>query len=67
MHRFQVTTEGGNRLNLTALCESFVNGLWIPAHLSSEQAAHFALDYFKRTIEQEIKLLSIICVGNNPI
>ena len=63
MNRFQVTTEGGNRLNLTALCESFVNGLWIPDHLSSEQAVHFALDYFKRTVEQEIKLLTLKATG----
>ena len=30
-----------------------VNDLWIPAHLDSQQAAVFALDYFKRAVLAE--------------
>jgi hypothetical protein len=36
-----------------------VHDLWIPAHLSPEQAAEFAMDYFKRTILMEMKLLTL--------
>ena len=59
MKRFVVSTEGQNRSNLRQFCEDFVNDLWIPAHLSPEQAAQFAMDYFKRTVQMEMKLLTL--------
>jgi hypothetical protein len=61
MRRFTVCTVGKNQLHLRALCEAFANDLWIPDHLTPEQASNFALDYFTRTIDSELKLLSISC------
>lgn len=45
--QFTATNEGQSRLGLRDLCERFVNDLWIPAHLTDEQALDFAVDYFK--------------------
>jgi hypothetical protein len=58
---FTVTTEGNNQLNMRQLCEEVVNDLWIPSHLTPEQAAGFAVDYFKRMVQQELKLLEVEC------
>jgi hypothetical protein len=59
MKRNIVSTEGHARSKLRQFCEDFVNDLWIPAHLSPEQAAEFAMDYFKRTVLMEMKLLAV--------
>jgi hypothetical protein len=59
MPRFVVTTEGGDRLDLRQLCEDQATGLWVPAHLSGEQAALFALGCFKRAVLAEIELLDV--------
>jgi hypothetical protein len=60
--RFTVTTEGRNTLDLRGLCDSFVNNLWIPADMEPDQAANYALDYFRRTVLSELKMLAV-----NPI
>jgi hypothetical protein len=59
MPRFTVTTEGRNDLDLRGLCERYVNGLWIPANLSPDQAAEFAFDYFRRSLLAELKMLVV--------
>jgi hypothetical protein len=65
--RFVVMTEGSNRLGLAQLFQNWVNDLWIPAHLDDEQAAAFALDYFKRAILAELELLDISTIkGQSP-
>lgn len=62
MKRFTVSTEGQNRLNLRKLCEATIDDLWIPNHLTPEQASEFAMDYFKRTVLSELELLEVSCV-----
>jgi hypothetical protein len=59
MPHFVVTTEGGNRLGLR---QDYANDLWVPAHLSGEQAALFALDCFKWAVLAEIELLDVRAV-----
>lgn len=59
MGRFIVTTEGSNKLNLRQLCEHFINDTWVPTHLTPEQAAEFALDYFRRTVLAELEMLEV--------
>ena len=67
MRRFTMTTEGRNRLNLRKLCEETINDLWIPSHLTPEQAAEFAMDHFKRTVLSELELLEVSCVDTELI
>ncbi|MBW3599304.1 MAG: hypothetical protein KY475_18795 [Planctomycetes bacterium] len=57
--KFTVSTEGRNLLNLRELCEQHVNELWVPAHLTAEQSAEFALDHFKKTVLAELELLVV--------
>ncbi len=64
MSRFMVATEGGNIAGLREACQAFVDSLWIPAHLTAEQAAAFALECFRRTVAGELELLAI--VPTNP-
>lgn len=59
MRRFIVTTEGNNMLNLRQICEDFINDTWVPTHLTTEQAIHFVLDHFKRTVLSELNLLDV--------
>ena len=56
--RFNVTTESGND-TIRQLCEQHVNGLWIPDHLTPQQAEVFALDHFKRWVAGELELLGV--------
>lgn len=56
---FTVTTQGRNALDLRGLCEQYVNGLWLPTHLTPEQAAEYAADYFRRTVLAELKMLVV--------
>lgn len=57
--RFSVWIDGEDRLGLRELCDRHVNDLWVPTHLSTEQAAHFALDHVKRTLARKISRLAI--------
>ena len=59
MRRFTVTSEGSDRLHLRQLCEEFINDLWLPAHLTPEQAAAFAAYYFRRAVLSELKMLEV--------
>lgn len=61
--RFLVSSEASTRLGLAQLCEQFLNELWIPTHLTDEQALDFAVDYFKRTLHAELKLLDVRVAG----
>jgi hypothetical protein len=65
--RFTVTTEGRNDLDLRGLCESYANGLWIPPHLSSEQAAAFAADNFRGSVLAELEMLVVSSVDSYPL
>jgi hypothetical protein len=55
----RVTTEGGNRPDLRQLCEDQANGLWVPAHLSGQQAALVALDCSRQAVLATIELLHV--------
>jgi hypothetical protein len=59
MPQFTITTAGSNQLNFRQLCEEVVNSLLIPSHLTPEQAAAFALDYFRRAVLSELELLEV--------
>jgi hypothetical protein len=59
MQRFAVTSEGSNRLGLRRLSQDCINDLWIPAHFDDEQAAAFALDWFRGAILAELELLEV--------
>jgi hypothetical protein len=61
MRRFTVASEGDNRLGLRELCQRFAEDLWVPAHLTDEQAAAFALDQFRRTVLVELEMLEVSC------
>jgi hypothetical protein len=68
MQRFVVTTEGSDKLGLRQLCQDCINDLWIPAHLDDEQAAAFALDWFRRAVLAELELLEVSTAAEqNPI
>ena len=38
----------------------------MPAHLTAEQAAEFALDLFRRTVLSELELLEVHCEDESP-
>jgi hypothetical protein len=61
MRQFIVTTEASNRLGLRELCQRFANDLWVPTHLTEEQAATFAFDQFRRTILAELEMIEVSC------
>ena len=58
--KFTVKTEGRNKLNLRQLCEDYANNLWVPDHLTADQAAEFAYDQFEKTVLTELKLLVVV-------
>ncbi len=64
MQRFTVTTEGTDKLGLRQLCEQVVNDLWVPAHLTPEEACHFVQDHFRRSVLAELELLDVQ-IGDN--
>lgn len=57
--RFVVTTDSKDPLDLCRICNDFANNLWVPTHLSPEQAEQFVLDQFRRTVLAELELLDI--------
>ena len=59
MRTFVVSTEGQNRLGLRELCQQFVDGEWVAAHFTDEQAAESVLDRFKRAVLGELELLTV--------
>jgi hypothetical protein len=63
MRRFTVSSEGSSRLGLRELCQRFADNLWVPDHLTDEQAAAFALDQFRRTVLAELEMLGVSCEG----
>lgn len=53
--QFKVTTEQPAPLAIHELLERHANDLWVPTHLTSEQAAALVLDHFRRQIEANWK------------
>ena len=43
-------TEAPDALGYRDLCQKHIDGLWIPEHLTPQEAAAFALDHFKRAV-----------------
>jgi hypothetical protein len=66
MRQFVVSNDGKNRLGLRELCERFVNDLWVPTHLTDEQAVTFALDQFRRTLLAELEMIDVSCSDDRP-
>ena len=59
MRTFAVRTEGENRLGIRELCQRYIDGRWLAAHMSDEQAAESLLDQFKRAVRAELELLVV--------
>lgn len=59
--RFTVTTEKPGPLAIHELHERHANALWVPAHLTEEQAAAFVLEHFRRQVEAEVQIVDIAC------
>jgi len=57
--RFTVTTEKSGPLAIHELLERHANSLWVPAHLTDNQAAAFVLDHFRRQFESELAMVTI--------
>ena len=60
--RFEVTTETPGLLSIHELLERHANKLWIPEHLTDEQAAAFVLDHFRKQVETELQMAQIKCL-----
>ena len=56
--RFKVTSSG-NSQPFRQLCEQHVNELWIPVHLTDDQAEAFAIEHLQKWIASEVELLVI--------
>jgi hypothetical protein len=56
---FTVNTEKPGPLNIAQLLEQHANNLWVPTHLTPEQAAAFVLEHFRKQVEKELKLTII--------
>ena len=41
------------------LCQKHIDGLWIPEHLTPQEAAAFALDHFKRAVVSGLEVLEV--------
>jgi hypothetical protein len=57
--RFTVTTTKPGPLAIHELLERHANELWMPMHLTDEQAAAFVLDHFRRQVESELQMVEI--------
>jgi hypothetical protein len=57
--RFAATTTKPGPLAIHDLLESHAISLWVPDHLTDEQAAAFALDHFRRQVETELQMAQI--------
>lgn len=58
--RFEVITERPGPLGIHELLERHANSLWIPAHLTDEQAGKFVLDHFKRQVAAELAVVTVV-------
>jgi hypothetical protein len=59
MMHFNITTQKPGPLVIHELLECHSNSLWLPEHLTDEQAAAFVLDHFRRQIESELAMVRI--------
>src|SRR6476660_9430922 len=59
MRTFTAKTEGRNRLGLSELLQRYANSQRVADRLTIDQAAHVALDTFKRAVRQELELLAL--------
>jgi hypothetical protein len=57
--RFEVSTQKPGSLAIHELLERHANSLWIPEHLTDEQAAAFVLDHFRRQVDSELQMAQI--------
>ena len=56
-------TDARDDLDLQDLCQRHIDGLWIPAHLSPEEAGRFALEHFERTVAEGLRVLTVEVAG----
>jgi len=59
MRTFTVATKGANRLGLRELCQRYVDGQWVTAHMTDERAAESLLDQFNRAVRAELEMLTV--------
>ncbi len=49
-HGFTVHSDGPDRTGLVAMAQRYIDELWVPTHLTLDQAHEFMLDQFKRAV-----------------
>jgi hypothetical protein len=57
--QFAITTEKPGPLEIAKLLERHANNLWVPDHLTAEQAAAFVLEHFRKQIDEELAMITI--------
>ena len=57
--RFTVTSEKPGPLAIHELLERHANALWVPTHLTKEQAAEFVREHFRRQVAVELQMLQL--------
>jgi hypothetical protein len=58
-HAFTAHSEGPDRTGVRALAQAYFDQLWIPTHLTQDQAREFVLDQFKRAVLADLELLGV--------
>ncbi len=56
---FTVHSAGPDRTRMVAFAQRYIDELWIPTHLSSDQARAFVLDQFRRAVAADLELLEV--------
>ena len=59
--RFIAEGAGPSTYRFAELCQEHANNLWIPTHLTDDQASAFALDHFRRAVLAELATLAVTC------
>jgi hypothetical protein len=56
---FFIHSDGPDRTGLAMLAEHYVNQLWVPTHLTPDQAREYVLDHFKRAVAADLEMLEV--------
>ena len=57
---FTIYSDGPDRTGLVALGQRYTDQLWVPMHLTPDQAREFVLDQFKRAVAADLEVLEVI-------
>ncbi len=56
---YTIHSDGPDRTGLVAMAQRYIDELWVPTHLTPDQAHEFMLDQFKRAVVGELELLEV--------